>query len=155
VCGIKCRACEETAEAVRQTGGGIGIQYSAQRGRFMAQRKGYFMEERRKNKRTSMTSKLVIKRVDGGIEQNREISIEIVDVSRAGAGFTCEELLLTGEVYEVYLTIWTKEVIHTFLRIVRMELQAEGYGYGAVFVGLPEAEAARIEVYQTVSGDEE
>lgn len=119
-----------------------------------AQKKGIEMEERRKNKRTDMDSKLVIKRVDGDSEHNGEASIQIVNVSKSGVGFTCEELLLIGEVYEVYLTIWTKEVIHTFVRIVRMELQADGYGYGAVFVGLPEAEAARIEVYQTFNDDE-
>lgn len=101
-----------------------------------------------------MSSRLVIKRVDGGSGESRETTIDVVDVSKSGVGFTCEEILLIGEVYEAYLTIWTKEVIHALLRIVRIELQAEGYGYGAVFVGLPETESSRIEVYQTVNESE-
>ena len=55
-----------------------------------------------------------------------------------------------GEVYESFLTIWTKEVIHAILRIVRIELQNRTYSYGAVFVGMPDTESARIEVYQTI-----
>lgn len=101
-----------------------------------------------------MHSKLVIKRMDGGSEHSSETSIEITDVSKSGVGFTCADILLIGEVYEAYLTIWTKEVIHTLLQIVRIEPQAEGYGYGAVFVGLPETESVRIEVYQTINDNE-
>lgn len=106
------------------------------------------MDERRKNKRTSMSSTLVMKRLDGGGDQ--EVSIEISDVSKSGIGFECKEQLQVGEVYESFLTIWTKEVIHAILRIVRIELSENCYSYGAVFVGMPDTEAARIEVYQTI-----
>lgn len=106
------------------------------------------MDERRKNKRTNMPSTLVIKRLDGGGDQN--VSIEIVDVSKSGIGFECKEQLQVGEVYESFLTIWTKEVIHAILRIVRIELKEDIYSYGAVFVGMPDTESARIEVYQTI-----
>ena len=106
------------------------------------------MEERRKNKRTRMPSKLVIKRLDGN--SNNEVSIHIVDVSRSGVGFECEEPLRIGEVYESFLTIWTKEVLHAFLQIVRIELKEGAFSYGAVFIGMPEMDSARIETYQTV-----
>lgn len=106
------------------------------------------MEERRKNKRTSMPSKLIIKQLDGG--GDRQVSIEITDVSKSGIGFECREQLQVGEVYESFLTIWTKEVIHAILRIVRIELKGRTYSYGAVFVGMPDTESARIEVYQTI-----
>ena len=52
------------------------------------------------------------------------------------------------------MTIWTKEVIHAFLQIVRIELHAGVYGYGAIFIGMPEMDSARIEVYQTVNEEE-
>ena len=106
------------------------------------------MEERRKSKRTSMPSKLMIKKVGGG---SSEVTIDIIDVSKSGIGFTCSEPLQIGEVYEAYLTIWTKEVIHTLLQIVRIDLQTDDFGYGAVFMGMSATEASRIEVYQTVS----
>lgn len=96
-----------------------------------------------------MTSKLVIKRLDGTGTEN--VEIEILDISRSGAGFSCKEPLTIGAVYESYLTIWTKEVLHAFLQIVRIELGKEDYTYGAVFIGMPEMDAARIEVYQTIN----
>lgn len=105
-------------------------------------------DERRKNKRTSMPSVLVIKRMDG--QSNKEISINVVDVSKTGIGFKSDEFLMIGEVYESFLTIWTKEVIHSFLQIVRIELDGNGFLYGAIFIGMSETDASRIEVYQTV-----
>ena len=55
-----------------------------------------------------MQSRLVIKRLDDGKDQ--QVSIEITDVSKSGIGFVCEEQLQVGEVYESFLTIW-KSVI--------------------------------------------
>ncbi|MBR6326543.1 MAG: PilZ domain-containing protein [Lachnospiraceae bacterium] len=107
------------------------------------------MEERRHAVRTNLDSKLMIKRLDGG--HTDELSIEITDVSKSGVGFTCSSALDIGAVYESYLTIWTKEVIHAFLQIVRIELKGDVYFYGAHFVGMPEMDAARIETYQTVT----
>lgn len=107
------------------------------------------MAERRKDKRTQMHSQIVIKQLDGGGSNEAEISIE--DVSKSGIGFMCTEALKIGEVYEAYLTIWTQEVLHAFLQIVRIELRPGGYSYGAVFIGMPEMDSARIETYQTVN----
>lgn len=107
------------------------------------------MEERRKSKRTELQSKLIMKRLDGG--EHKEVTIEIADVSKNGIGFCCKEALNIGAVYESYLTIWTQEVLHAFLQIVRIELQNDGYAYGAEFIGMPEMDASRIEVYQTVN----
>lgn len=106
------------------------------------------MEERRKSKRTQLNSKLVISRLDGN--NNQEVDIEILDVSRSGVGFSCDTPLHIGEVYESFLTIWTKEVIHAFLQIVRIEMKGSLFIYGASFVGMPEMDASRIEVYQTI-----
>ncbi len=106
------------------------------------------MEERRKSKRSELRSSLVMKRLDQGSE---EVGIDILDVSKTGVGFNSDRKLEIGAVYESYLTIWTKEVLHAFLEIRRIEKIAEdSYNYGAIFVGMPEMDAARIEVYQTV-----
>ncbi len=106
------------------------------------------MEERRKAKRTELTSKLLMKRLDN--QKTEEVDIEVVDVSKSGVGFTCKEPLTIGAIYEAYLTIWTKEVLHAVLEIVRIEKKEDTIAYGAVFVGLPEMDAFRIETYQTV-----
>lgn len=106
------------------------------------------MEDRRKDKRTSLESTLIIRRIDS--EEMTEVPIEISDVSKSGIGFSCSETLEIGAVYESNLTIWTKEVIHAFLMIVRIEMKEEGFLYGASFVGMPELDQKRIEVYQTI-----
>ena len=111
-------------------------------------------QDRRRNKRTSMPTELVIKKV-GGNSRKEEVSVEIVDVSKTGVGFRCNELLQIGEVYESYLTLWTKEVLHALLQVVRIELTNDGFSYGAIFVGMSEMDAARIEVYQTVNDSQE
>jgi len=108
---------------------------------------------RRKSKRTLMETNLTITCMD---EQNpKEVAIEILDVSKEGIGFVSKDLLTIGSMYEAYLTIWTKEVIHAFLRIVRIELKNEECYYGASFVGMPELDSKRIEVYQSFNDDEE
>jgi len=108
------------------------------------------MEERRKNKRTELPTNVIIKKMVGN---SKEVEIEVIDLSKSGLGFVCKEKLEIGEVYESFLTIWTKEVIHAFLQIVRIEMQEgmESYLYGASFVGLPELDASRIGVYQTIN----
>lgn len=105
------------------------------------------MEERRKSKRTTLDSKLIIKRLDGG--EPAEVAVEIVDVSQSGLGFTADCLLETGQVYEMNLTIWTKEVLHVLVRIARIELRETEYVYGATFTGMSESDARRIAIYQT------
>ena len=111
------------------------------------------MEDRRRSNRRELISKLIVKRLDGSGRE--EIEIEIADVSKTGIGFTCEKKLDIGAVYEAHLRIWTQEVIHAFIEIVRIEKSGIGYGYGAVFIGMPENEAMRIEVYDTVESMQE
>lgn len=106
------------------------------------------MEERRRANRRELKSKLVVKRLDGGASEEAEISI--ADVSKSGIGFCCDRLLEFGSVYEAFLRIWTQEVLHAFLEIVRIEKRDNQFYYGAVFIGMPEMDAARIEVYDTV-----
>ncbi len=56
-----------------------------------------------------------------------------------------------GAVYEAFLTIWTKEVLHVFLEIVRVENRQNGmFEYGAIFIGMSEMDASRIETYSTI-----
>ncbi|MCR5753699.1 MAG: PilZ domain-containing protein, partial [Acetatifactor sp.] len=98
-------------------------------------------------------SRLIIKPMNADTNGDGEALIDIVDVSKSGIGFHCDKVLSIGEVYESYLTIWTKEVIHAFLQIVRIEMVEGGYNYGASFVGMPELDAYRIEVYQKFNED--
>lgn len=108
------------------------------------------MKERRKNHRMNLASRLVMKRLDNPV-QGEDVAIEVTDVSKSGVGFICTEILTIGAVYESFLTIWTKEVLHAFLEIVRIEKKEDGiFEYGAIFIGMPEMDAARIETYNTI-----
>lgn len=109
------------------------------------------MEERRRNDRIELESKLVMKRLNGDSQDSEEVLIDIIDVSKTGVGFNCGKALSIGEVYEAYLRIWTQEVLHAFLEIVRIEKVGASFSYGAIFIGMPEMDAARIEVYDTVN----
>lgn len=106
------------------------------------------MEERRKSKRIDLTSKLLVKRLDSDVRD--EVDVEITDVSKTGIGFCCKTLLDMGAVYEARLTIWTKEVLHAFIEIVRIQKEGDIYEYGGLFIGMTEMELQRISVYSTV-----
>ncbi len=110
------------------------------------------MEERRRSKRTDLQSRILAKRIDSGDQQ--EIGVDIKNVSKTGIGFYCDEILDIGAVYEAYLTIWTKEVIHAFIEIVRIEKDVDTYEYGGLFIGMPEIDLQRIDVYNVVSDAE-
>ncbi len=103
------------------------------------------MEDRRRNTRSKLESRIVIKRLD---QKDQEMNIDVIDVSKTGVGFSCSEPLMIGSVYETFLTIWTKEVLHAFVEIVRIVKEEDRYVYGGIFIGMPEMEAQRIEVYQ-------
>lgn len=106
------------------------------------------MEERRRSVRTELQAELVLKRLDG--QGGEKVEISVSDVSKSGIGFLCAEPLEMGAVYECFLTIWTREVIHVFIEIVRGEKKEDGYRYGGIFVGMLDMDAWRIEAYQTV-----
>ena len=109
----------------------------------IGKRKVRIMQERRRNQRIELEGKLLVRRMDQGGKAEK-IGIEISDCSKTGVGFACAEHLDMGAVYEAYLTIWTKEVLHVFLEISSI------FEYGAIFIGMPEMDASRIETYSTI-----
>lgn len=107
------------------------------------------MEDRRKNRRMELESRLLIKSLNGSTQE--EVAIEVMDVSKTGIGFLCDNELTIGTVYEAYLTIWMKEQLHIFLEVIRVSKNDDNrYNYGAIFVGMPEMDSKRIEVYDTM-----
>lgn len=108
------------------------------------------MEERRKSRRMELDARLLIKNLNGNSQE--EVTIEITDVSKTGVGFICEARLDVGSVYEAYLTLWMKETIHSFMEIVRNGKTADNRcSYGAIFIGMSEMDAKRIETFDTMS----
>lgn len=114
------------------------------------------MEEKRRDRRMSLSAKLLIKNMQDASDKVEEMEIEVQDVSKTGVGFVCDSPLAIGEVYETYLKIWTDEVIHAFLKVVRIEqTKDEKYICGTIFIGLSEIDASRIEVYDLLNRENE
>lgn len=110
------------------------------------------MEEKRDGRRIGLSARLLIKNMNDDSAKADEAVIEVLDVSKTGVGFICDVPLSIGAVYETYLKIWTDEVIHAFLKVVRIEqTEEERYMCGTIFIGLPEMNAARIEVYDLIN----
>ncbi len=107
------------------------------------------MEERRRSQRRELKSKLLVKRL--ATDQKEEVGVDVKNVSKTGIGFYCDEVLNIGSVYEAFLTIWTKEVIHAFIEIVRIEKEDNTFEYGGLFIGMPEMDLQRIDVYNVVA----
>lgn len=106
------------------------------------------MNERRKAKRIELDAKLFVKRLDEG--EADVIHVTVFDVSTAGIGFECNTALSIGAVYDADLVLWTKDTIHAFIEIVRIEKVDSGFKYGGLFIGMPEMDLKRIEIYDTV-----
>ena len=107
------------------------------------------MEEKRKHKRLELSGELDLKQLGGGGEPMLA-QIEIHDCSRDGIGFTTDAQLTIGNNYEANLRLWTKEILHVFIQIVRASKEENGFRYGGIFIGMPEADMMRIDVYETV-----
>ncbi len=110
------------------------------------------MEEKRRDRRMALSAKLFIKNMNDDSVKEDEVEIEVLNVSKTGVGFICNIPLSIGAVYESHLKIWTDEVIHAFLRVVRIEqTEEERYICGTTFMGLPEMNAKRIEIYEMLN----
>lgn len=114
------------------------------------------MVEKRSSTRMKLSARLLIKNMNEGSVKEEEAIIEVLDVSKTGVGFICDVPLSIGAVYETFLQIWSDDVIHAFLKVVRIEqTEEERYVCGTIFIGLPEMNAKRIEVYDMLRRMEE
>ncbi len=108
------------------------------------------MDEKRRKRRSELedhfTLKLVSKPDQG---QDPEIEIYVNDVSENGVGFHCEKELLIGDCYMGKITLWTKQSVDVFLKIVRCNKREDGfYECGSIFFGIEDRESMRIKIYQ-------
>ena len=107
------------------------------------------MEERRRCKRLDLDVSVQLERLDqDGITTLKFVSVDVVDISKTGLGFVCQQELEIGTYYDVKLQIWTKEVIDAVVEIVRSEECDGKHRYGATFIGMTETDALKIEIYQ-------
>lgn len=109
------------------------------------------MEEKRSEKRLELDAHLVVKRLDDNSDEPHKTTITVTDMSKNGIGFNCSVPLTIGAIYEAYLTIWTKEVLHVFINISRVDKIGKfDYACGGTFIGMSQNDANRIAIYDTV-----
>ena len=111
------------------------------------------MSENRRLKRLELNSKVVARNVVDNTEV--EYEIDVIDITKKGVGFSCKKALNIGGVYEGYFRIWTKDVIHAFFEIVRIEKMEDTIKYGATFVGMPSTDTMRIDIYEMFEDNKE
>ena len=108
------------------------------------------MGEQRMYPRTELNEKVKLSLVgEGKGEFSEPFEVEILNMSTDGVGFKCKQQLLIGEVLTGKITIWTKDRLDVFLKIIRCSEEGDGfYGYGCIFVGMEGSEQLRVEIYQ-------
>lgn len=104
------------------------------------------MEEKRKSRRYVLGGELIMERIDGN--KKKIVPITILDASKTGIGFNCDELLEMNSVYKVKLTIWTGDVLDTFVNVIRFDNSGEDYIYGGVFIGMSDNDSSKIKIYE-------
>ena len=107
------------------------------------------MGERRRSKRMDLQVNLLLREI-GESASKGVINIEVLDLSQTGIGFICDRELKIGTTYESDIIIWTGDIIHAFIEIVRKNKDSDGNEiYGGIFIGMPETDWCRIRVYET------
>ncbi|MCR5094775.1 MAG: PilZ domain-containing protein [Lachnospiraceae bacterium] len=106
-------------------------------------------QDNRKSLRTVLEAEIAIKPIGSNV-YGTPMLVEIENVSKNGIGFICDGVLETGNTYEASLKIWTDETLEVFLKIVRCDQVGNRFAYGAIFIGMSDVDAGRIETYQTI-----
>ena len=107
------------------------------------------MEEKRKHKRLDLDVSVQLERLDEeGVTTLKYVHVDVTDISRSGIGFTANQKLETGTYYDTKIQIWTKEVVDAVIEIVRRKEGENGYQYGAIFIGMTDTDALKIDIYQ-------
>lgn len=101
------------------------------------------MEEKRHSRRMDLDVHIKIKTIekDGN---NKNYDVDVVNLSKGGMAFTCQQSLAIGGFYDVQIVTWMKEKIDTVIKVIRLN---DGV-YGGTFVGLPPSDAMKIEIYE-------
>lgn len=110
------------------------------------------MEEKRRYERLPIDVKVELERIDQGETTTvKYLTVDVTDLSRNGIGFTSKTELKKDAMLKANITIWTKEVLPAIFKIVRVSEDGGVWHYGAIFVGMREQDALKIQIYQMVN----
>lgn len=108
------------------------------------------MNEKRKNKRLDLEVSVEMERLDKdeSTAAMKFIHVDVANISRSGIGFFSGKELKPNTFYNAKIQIWTKEVVNTVIKIARCVPEEDGFSCGGVFIGLAEADALKIDIYE-------
>lgn len=111
------------------------------------------MDEKRNSRRLDLDVTVELERIDDtqGVTTLKLVHVDITDLSKSGIGFVAKAKMDLGSFYNTKLQIWTKEVIEAVVEIVRCEEIEDGFLYGAIFIGMLDTDAMKIDIYQIFS----
>lgn len=119
------------------------------------------MPERRKSKRMDIDVRIKLNELESGImpkdtaRNQEELEVEVVNISKDGLAFRCNEELVLHTFYDADIVLWTKESFQVVMEIIRVE-KSEGESplYGCRFVGILPADQLKIQIYDMVHDTE-
>ncbi|MDD6307330.1 MAG: PilZ domain-containing protein [Clostridiales bacterium] len=117
----------------------------------MAKKRGNkTMIERRQHKRLQLDVSIRLDPLDeNGMNTSRYEHVDVTDISRSGLGFKSAKKLDKNLYYDTKIQIWTKEIVDAVIELIWEETLENGiYKYGAVFIGMSDTDAVKIDVYQ-------
>lgn len=108
------------------------------------------MIERRQHKRLQLDVSIRLDPLDeNGMNTSRYEHVDVTDISRSGLGFKSAKKLDKNLYYDTKIQIWTKEIVDAVIELIWEETLENGiYKYGAVFIGMSDTDAVKIDVYQ-------
>ena len=114
------------------------------------------MDEKRRNKRLDLEVSVEMERLDKdeNITTMKFIHVDVTNISRSGIGFFSNIELVPNTFYNYKIQIWTKEIVNAVIKIARCVPEEEGFSCGGVFIGLAEADALKIDIYEMYSDKE-
>lgn len=119
------------------------------------------MQERRKSSRMKIDVSIQLNSVKNGDADTKNLNkeaftVEVVNLSKDGIGFTTTEKLELNTFYDTTIVLWTKETFDTIIEIVRMENYGDGPTlYGCRFVGIMPSDQLKIQIYEMVNEKDE
>ena len=108
------------------------------------------MNEKRKDKRLEISVEVQLERLDKeDITTLKYAHVNVTDISKGGIGFETGVELEMESTYECKIRIWSGETLDTIIKIVRITRgEDNNYHYGAIFVGMNDTDASKIEIYR-------
>jgi hypothetical protein len=115
------------------------------------------MTEKRRAARLELNAVLKLnevetkKSVDGLAKE--PFDVQVLNVSRGGIAFKCNQELRLNTYYDIHVVLWTKASFDSVIEVVRMEsIDGDDIMYGCKFIGLKPSQELEIQIYETLQG---